>query len=697
MMTPRSWRSGAALAVLLLLVLAGTASPVAVAQSEDDGLRVSATTTYVLLPGEERIAVTIDARLTNTLRTRTRGFVREIPYFDSVAVPTLGPVANASATSSSGRSLRTRVEQDDGVDVVVVSLGNQLTPNETQSVTIRFDLPGQPSRAESVTRVNRAFANWFVYGFGENGQNEIVVDLPRPFVVTAGTAAVRNTTFTEDRRIVTFSDVAEDDAAFFLSARHDDALTTTTVEVDGVEIEVKAWPNDPEWQEFAREAVVEGLPHLLEVVGQPLPEGGVTVVESSGGYNYGYAGFYLPEEQLVEVGDALDREVLLHELAHIWFNHELFSNRWITEGLAEVTAQRALLELGDDVEDPWVIDPDDPGALELNTWSNRAFGQPEIEAFGYRASHAAMDDIVAELGDLGLRELVAAATRHEIAWRGDREVELGKGSGDWRYFLDLAELVVGADGIRDVYLDHVLTPSQRQEVRDRDRALDDMQELDAVAPGWTTPFAVRTLLARWDFDRAVPAIAEAEGLLTRTLAVLEEYETVGAEPREVLERSFEASSSLSRHEGVLAEHEAFAPRLVSAMDRRNAIGPIEQVGLWGRDVRSPELVAAVDAGDLALAEEELVALTAVLDDAGTRGALLLGAALLLLLAGAAHLRRVVRGRRQAPVDVASGEVDEVDDVVFVIPELEEGDAVAPAGALADEANRVETDEVQPVG
>ena len=57
------------------------------------------------------------------------------------------------------------------------------------------------------------------------------------------------------------------------------------------------------------------------------------MVETASPYLYGYAGWYMPFESVIEVGDELDQHVMLHELAHIWFNDDLFEGRWINEAL----------------------------------------------------------------------------------------------------------------------------------------------------------------------------------------------------------------------------------------------------------------------------------------------------------------------------------------------------------------------------
>ncbi len=132
------------------------------------------------------------------------------------------------------------------------------------------------------------------------------------------------------------------------------------------------WPDDPEWVDFAEEQVSDGVPVLEELIGIDWPaKNTIDVVETASPYLYGYAGWYMPVESVIEVGDELDQHVMLHELAHLWFNDRLFEGRWINEAFADVLA--AGRRSGSSaVRSPSrsAIKPDDPGRLKLNDWSN---------------------------------------------------------------------------------------------------------------------------------------------------------------------------------------------------------------------------------------------------------------------------------------------------------------------------------------
>ena len=86
------------------------------------------------------------------------------------------------------------------------------------------------------------------------------------------------------------------------------------------------------------------------------------MIESNTPYLYGYAGWFEPVNDVIEIGDELDQIVILHELTHRWFNDQMFSTRWINEGLAEELAAQAMAELDGDPEASKLPPASDPGS-----------------------------------------------------------------------------------------------------------------------------------------------------------------------------------------------------------------------------------------------------------------------------------------------------------------------------------------------
>ncbi len=101
----------------------------------------------------------------------------------------------------------------------------------------------------------------------------------------------------------------------------------------------------------------------------------------------GYAGFYDPETDEITISEDLDDLTIIHEASHAWFNRSLFTERWITEGLADEYAARVLRELDRGYPDPPASSPTEEAAFPLSDWPPPAAIRDEEsqdrESYGY--------------------------------------------------------------------------------------------------------------------------------------------------------------------------------------------------------------------------------------------------------------------------------------------------------------------------
>lgn len=614
-----------------------------------DSLVVDATTTYRLDPDAGVIQVTVEARLTNTAPARRRGNYIETPYFDAFGVPAIGPVVAASATRGGG-SLRTTVEPGEGggVEFVVVDLSPNLVHGSPQDVTIRYDIPAQPSRSEYATRINGAFASWLAVGTGTDGAIDIVIDVPDRFEVEFGDHFVPDPDEADGRAVYRLEGLEGDGGVFGVSAHDDAALVHRPTKVDDDEFLVQAWPGDEVWADFAVDAVERGVPVLTARTGIELEgEREISIAETATPYLYGYAGWFLPLENRIEIGDELDLQVMLHELSHIWFNRQLFSSRWINEGLAEVVSNDVARSFGEDFVEPEPIDLGAAGAQPLNSWQQpRADEDAEaIEDFGYRSSYSVMSALHDEIGPDGLRTLVSHAHHDLLAYVGDPDPEESFAQKDWRYFYDIADRVVGSEELAGLFDEYVLDDAQREDVAERTDAIDEYEALAVAGDGWSPPLEVRRRMSSWAFDRALVAIEESHALLERRDALGERLSARAVDVPAALEDSYEREGEVSDTEELFDALDDAADVVIVADAAVDGASPVHRIGLIGSSAGSDRDAAleAFDAGDV----EEATRLASAAEDA-VDGALL--AALLrltgvVLVAGVAILVvRRVRGR-----------------------------------------------------
>lgn len=614
-MSGRSGRVVVALVLATVVAGLGVAWPASVQAGPDviaiqavEGLAVEGTTTYRLDEEAGVVRVRATVTLTNTRPPENLGYATRSYYFDEFAVGTLGPVAAPRVSrDGDGTSVAVRVEEPDSyVDVLVVDLSPDLTYGNPQHLVIEYDLPSQPNGSEAVTRVNGAFASWYVTAIGDDGAADVVLDIPDRFEMEAVTDASAQTTTADGRSVIRFDDLNAETGFFGVSVRDDDALVIRSTIVGESDFEIQAWPGDEAWASFAVDTVEDGIPALVEWIGLDAEDDREIIVAESGTpYLYGYGGWYSPADGRVEIGDKLDLHTMLHELAHIWYHGELFSSRWVTEGLADLAASRAT-EIMD--EEPIALPPLDatrPGAQPLSQWDDVQPGQVSDadDLYGYQTSHALLTAITDLIGPDALRDLVARAEARDLPLAHPDDT-VRRRIRDWRYFYDLLvttpDLDIDAlDALFDAY---VWTDKDRTVIGARREAMESYERLAVAADGWTPPVLVRKSLADWQFEEVPAGIAASEPVAAARAEFDRILDGTGAEPTAVRDR-YRRASTISDLTSLTAQLPAFteaATALAHLDSRLDDLSPVHRLGALGRDLhtRQADAAAAFEAGDL---------------------------------------------------------------------------------------------------
>ena len=656
---------GAALAVAAVLgsssAAAGAVPPhgvravlVAPGQFADDGLGTTGSTTYVVDPAAGVIHVTVDLTATNLVPPDSRGYT----YFDAIGVFTLGEATNLAAVDDGGRNLGAELEPVDDADsdafgVIRIDLANQLLFQETHTIHLSYDLPDQGPRSTRYTRVNAAFAAVLPIPFGDPGSADIRVIVPDSLDVEVIGESTMRREDTADQHVLVATAIA-DPLAFdaSIAARDLDALERRDPG-GAYDVEIAAWPGDGEWAVFVGDLVRDGLPILEDIVGQPWPlDDQLEVVETVAPYLYGYGGWYDSFSGRIEVGDALEPIVVLHELAHAWFDDSMFTERWLNEGFADEMAARTLEQLGQVAPVPEPIDPAAPGAVRLADWDNPTFSDEtsdETEDFGYNASFSVIRSLTDEIGLDATALVIEGAADERIAYQGDPEPESSRRANDWRRFLDLAEELGGSTQIQAVVAAHVVSAADLGELEDRTAARTRLDDLEAAGGGWTAPLAVREEMANWDFDDAEEAMDQALAILEVRDDIRELVAPLGLDDPGDLEEDYERADDLGP---VLEQAEdalAAAQALVEADEAVSASRNLFQtIGLLGADPEA-QLQDAVDdftQGDLAQVEEQAAEAIDTIDGATRDGQLRSLAVPAALLVGVGSWRGLRHRRRQ---------------------------------------------------
>ncbi len=485
-----------------------------------EGLRYESHTSYTVDPGAAAVHVVLDATITNQQPDRRTADGVLHYFFPTTAVPVLAEATNFAATRADGRPLTVHreTEGDDQFAVAVVDLVPDLDYGQTAQFRLTYDLPHLPPRSAGFTRVNAAFATFAAFGYGDPGLTSFEIRVPDGFKVEFTGADLKKDEVDGMQRLTSGALDDPDNTFAVVAARHDDGLLTRPLELDSHKIVIRAWPDDPAWGAFVEQKLTNGIPAMESLVGLPWPhpDDELSIVEAASPYIYGYAGWFLPETNSIEVGDDLDPRVILHELSHLWFNNRLFVERWISEAFAETYAAHTLAAIGEPVPAPDPVRADSPAALALAAWDDPSFTEDntaEREEYGYNTSFFVVNSVAGEIGMDAMRKVVAATEKRSIAYQGDGKPEGVVTRVDSRRLLDLMQQLGGSTAAPPLFGQYVLRPEDAARLPARAGARDQYAVLVAAGAGWSPPYPVRAAMSDWDFDAATTRMQAATAIL----------------------------------------------------------------------------------------------------------------------------------------------------------------------------------------
>ena len=240
---------------------------------------------------------------------------------------------------------------------------------------------------------------------------------PTSSAPTRASERARSTTFTA-------ADIDRpEDWWAIVTAQDDERLNDLLVEEDGRSFHIRSWPGDDEWSRFVADYVGDPVDELAGLVGEPWIDGEpYDVVEAYSPYLYGYAGWFEPIERRIVIGEELDPSVVMHELAHGWFNGDVISERWINEGLANAYAARTLSAIGQEAPELGPAPDDIP--FPLAGWADAlaeadSEAAADVEAYGYDTSWFVVDQMIQEIGIDQMKVVLDSVFARQPAYAGD--------------------------------------------------------------------------------------------------------------------------------------------------------------------------------------------------------------------------------------------------------------------------------------
>ncbi len=642
------------LAVGLTSVVTGTAVLLgAPAASAADGLSASATSRYVLDPGNEVVHATMTLDLRNTSPDKKASDGVYTYYFDAYTVPV--PAGAQRVRASTGTTaLAVSVSDTDDPSTQVVRIGfPNLRYGQTRRIVLTFDVPGAPPRSPNGTRVGPGYATFVAYGPGDEGKNTVEVVAPSAMTFTSTIDGFLPTGDGDTTTYTATENTFEGGLWAAVSLRDPKQTSERTVAVEDLSLTLESFPDDAKWASFVEDTVSRGLPALEDLVGNPWPGGLQRIREDASPSLRGYDGWFDPTGDEIVVGEQLDDDLIFHELSHAWVSGESFEERWLYEGLAQSVAERAVKDTGGTPRPHAKVTRSGSDAVPLNSWEGDAGSRSaDVDGYAYPASYRVMTELLGGLDDEQFAAVVGAGVRGERAYDPAGLVTPSGGRTNWADWLDLVQGRGGVQDAPDVFKQWVLTPAQAKQLAPRAAARTAYAALDAGDGAWIPPEGLRDAMTVWDFDRARSVEQAVAPLGAAAVAVQRASERTGLPVPKVVRESYEQASLEDDYSDLATSLPAAAAAItdVGAAQRTAEADrdPLSGLGadlLGVRDVAN-RAVSALGAGEIARA-------ATLADDASTRAgwALPLGLGLalfcLVLLASAVTLV-VVAVRRPAP-------------------------------------------------
>ena len=621
----------AAVLPLVAGVAVGPGSLVA-AQSDGNGLAESSTNTFQIDETTVTVRVTVEIALRNvTPDTREGNQIRQT-FFTSYGVVVPAGAENIVATRNDSTLDGELIVNEEGepFSLYQFELGTRLFNGNSTSIIVTYDHTGQPPRSELLWRANAAYASFLAFGLGDSGSITINVVLPSgyefdEFTDLEGFEASAPDEF--DAVTYTRGDLDEEFARV-ISLSNDDLLTSTPLDVPGADLELRSWPDDPEWLAFATDKVESGVPELEELIGTPWPLDAAFDIRQTVEPNFlGYAGWFDTQASEIAVGEELDALTMYHELTHAWFNRDVFASRWLSEGFAELYAAEMIERDGDPRPEPRTPALSGLGRQPLSLWTNFS-ADDNTEEYGYNAAHFVMDAVADDIGFAAMGDVLAAVRSRQLAYPatpaatpppGGSAAELDPEQRastiiDWRRMLDYFEYVGGSTAADGVFREYVITDDDIAELAERSAAIESYDELaEQIAP-WSMPVGIRKRMDIWAFKRATALQDEAADIIEMRSAIADLESTTGIDATAAImadaaddfartEDGFEAVAATLEPE--IADGEALVEVQATIQDRGSLAGA------------TPPALSALDgidgfASTQPFADDQIAALDAVI-------------------------------------------------------------------------------------
>jgi hypothetical protein len=625
---PRAAAVAAAVLLGFALGLVPALAPTPVAAATPSLTMVGAAT-YDVLPDEGRVAVTVRLTAANHLKnTATKRY-----FFRTAPLTVLPGTTSFKLSGGTGKPRVTVTRTTPTYRNLKLDFGFNLAAGKSTTLTLSFDLKdpgGAPDRPVRISSSIATFAAW-AYATPETPGATVDVRFPAGYSVTIGRGPLEGPTPDgADHERWSSGAIAKplDFVADVVADRPADYAETplqVSLAKGPATVLLRAWPDDTAWRDRVSFLVEHALPILEREIGVAWPvDGSLAVSEALVRTTGGYAGLYAPQDRRIEIAYTASDGVILHELAHAWFNGRLVADRWTAEGFASYYAELAARELGIEADAPAPPPDPDAGSIPLNDWGPSGSESAAAETFAYAASLDLAEAVAKRAGPAPMRRVWSMAAAGIGAYQpvnaaeqaagpdpsagpgGDEagaaaEPELAEGPPDWRGLLDLLEDTTGKD-FGDLWRDVVARPADEAALDERIAARDAYRHSVTVAGEWRLPPAARAAMRAWQFETAEGILKAADAVAAERDTLVAAATAAGLQLPDRLRTAFEGDVGVDA-----AAAEAHAEQaVVDAIVQARASAP-RQPGIGEELIIAIGLLGATPAADVDAAAAQLAA------------------------------------------------------------------------------------------
>ncbi len=621
-----SRKVGSALSLILALI-AVLFTPIS-AQAAN-GVRVTGDTVYTAdaLRGVLHTELTLE--LQNVTPPTRSGFTTTDYFYNAYSFGIHREAVNVRVLQDGGPVDFEVAIDDQGTRRIDLSFNN-LRYQKSTTFTINYDILGDP-RSDNLFRVNGALTSAFLFAWGDPGLASVTLHLPPS--QTPEFTGEHNLQQSSESSSTWFESGIRDSLNWVtvVDARNDGSLTIEPLSITNHPIVIRAWPGDTEWLNTVRDTLTAGQPAMQQLLGLEWPiDETLTVQESIDPTLSGYGGWFLTSDALIEIGEHLDADLILHELSHAWFNGSLFEERWIGEGLAEYYGRKTAELIGEGggiAAEPLSFHP---SRFDLNSWPGVGESDQEKEIWGYETAFYIVQTLAEEIGEESMREVLDTAYNHNNPYLPS--LTESRELAGWQRFLDILEEVGGSSKATSLFSEWVVAESDDPLLDERTEVRLKFHNLAAHADTWELPSTIAESVSQWNFQDAEQLIEQAESVLDLRDRAQGEAEILDLIRPAVAEETFEAETESFDQAHAALNAELASLELYDTANKASSadLSWKEELGLMRQDILAElrEAREAFESGQFERSNaesRELIDLIASAEDRGDRAAKALGA------------------------------------------------------------------------